>query len=392
MTSWARRFDDRLAGWRDEGLARRLRRAEGRGVHLRVDGRAVVSFASNDYLGLSQHPAVLAAAKAAVDREGAGATASRLICGSRPVHEDLEAALADFKRAEAALVFASGYHAALASIGAILSGIEDAVVMLDRLCHASLLDAARLTGARMRTFKHNDPGDLKRLLAAEAAETKETTSAARPVLIVVESLYSMDGDLAPLGPLYALAQEFGALLLVDEAHATGVLGEGGRGALADVFAGALPPDVVSLGTLSKALGSQGGFVCAARAVTETIVHAGRAFLFSTGLAPGSAAAAREALARIDDGDRRRRLLRRCNEVRTALRMKGLEVGGGPGPILPIPVGEEKEAAAKAERLLASGFWVPAVRYPTVKRGQARLRLSLSAEHTDADVKALLEAL
>ncbi|MBE7466587.1 MAG: 8-amino-7-oxononanoate synthase [Planctomycetes bacterium] len=383
--SWPSRLQRRLDAWRDAGLQRRLRVAEGSGTRVRVDGRELVSFASNDYLGLSTHPDVLAAAHAALDRSGAGATASRLICGTKSEHAELEADLARFKRSEGALVFASGYQAALAALVALGSGEEDPppVLLLDRLCHASLLDGAKLSGARVRTFKHNDAADLERLLRAEAGP---------PALAVVESLYSMDGDVAPLRDLYAAVQRHGAWLLVDEAHATGVLGPLGRGALAEVFEGEWPGDVLSLGTLSKALGSQGGFLCGPKIALESIVHAGRAFVFSTGLAPAPAAAARVALGLLKDDARRLRLLEASENLRRRLRADGWEILGGPGPILPIRVGDEADAVALAERLWSQGFWVPAVRYPTVKRGQARLRLSLSAAHTPDEIQALLTAL
>ena len=414
MNPWPQALAARLAAWKAAGLERRLRVAEGSGTHLTLAGRAVVSFASNDYLGLSTDPRVLAAAKAALDAHGAGATASRLICGTKPEHAALEEELARFKRSEAALVFASGYHAALGTLVALLSA-SNAVVVLDRFAHACLLDGARLSGARIRTFKHNDVGDLRRILERESLDptpdpsppagrgggeksplagrggenSKFKIQNSKLMLIAVESLYSMDGDLAPLRELHAVAREAGALLLVDEAHALGVLGPGGRGALAEVFDGALPDDVVSLGTLSKALGSQGGFLCASRPVVETVLHAGRAFLFSTGLAPACAAAARSALAIVErDEELRGGLLARAEALRVALRGQGWKVLGGPGPILPILVGAEREALALSERLMEAGFWVPAVRYPTVKSGQARLRLTLTAAHTPTEIEGL----
>ena len=360
-------------------------------MRFKLRGREVLSFASNDYLGLSTHPQVIAAAKAALERNGAGAGASPLIVGHKTEHAELESALAKFKQSAAALVFPSGYQAALASLGA-LAGAEDTIV-LDRLAHASLLDGARLSGARVRTFKHNDVGDLGRILEREGADRKVPRSAA-PV-VVVESLYSMDGDAAPLAEIVAATQAAGALLLVDEAHATGVLGETGRGGLERITKehGRLPEHVIALGTLSKALGSQGGFICAGQLVIDTIVHSGRAYLFSTALAPAAAAAAREALRLIDaEPQRREHLLALARTVREGLTARKLNVLPGTSPIIPVIAGSEQRATAWSEALLRQGIYVPAIRFPTVKKGQARLRISLSASHTEEDCAALLGAM
>lgn len=387
MSDWASFIDGRLNDWRDAGLERRLRVADGVGVHLRVDGRDVVSFASNDYLGLSRHPRVKAAACAAIDAHGTGATASRLICGTRPEHAELETALARFKGSESCLVFATGYQTPLALLPA-LAGEAPCAIVLDRLAHACLVDGARLSNARVRTFRHNDPKDLAAVLEKEAAHADGLR-----MLVAVESLYSMDGDVAPLAEFHAVARRFGAWLLVDEAHATGVLGPGGRGVLAEIFPQLLPENVLAMGTLSKALGSQGGYLCASKRVTDLLVHAGRAFLFSTGLAPSAVAAAREALRLIEEDDGPRvRLLERSVALREALRKTGWEVLGGPGPILPLVVGDERRAVELADGLMNRGFWVPAIRYPTVKRGLARLRISLSAAHRDAEIDGLVAAL
>ncbi|MBI3829799.1 MAG: 8-amino-7-oxononanoate synthase [Planctomycetes bacterium] len=478
-SSWDDLLRARLEALKAAGFERRLRTAAvlgasraadgpatgSGGARLLLDGREIVNFACNDYLGLSSDARVIAAARAALEASGAGATASRLLGGNRPEHVALEADLARFKHSEAALVFASGYQAAIGTITAILdfgfwisdynskeeaaggldenpkSEIQNPKCILDRLAHASLIDGARLSGARVRTFKHNDVEDLRRLLrlapgsrlagdlanggpplagrdarptdpsgereASASASSRSSIENRKSkienglTLVVVESLYSMDGDVAPLGAIYEATHNAGALLLVDEAHATGVLGPGGRGVLAEVFSGTLPPDVIALGTLSKALGSQGGFVCASRVVVDTIMHAGRAFLFSTGLAPASAAAARKALEIAEaEGARREGLLRRSEELRARLRKqfgeksgsRGWKVLGGPGPIVPILIGNESEAVRAAERLLEAGVWAPAVRYPTVKKGQARLRVSLSAAHSEEDVAKLVDAL
>jgi len=395
VRNWFEHLQDRLSTWHAEGLARELKVAEGAGVRFKLRSQEVLSFASNDYLGLSTHPQVVAAAKAALERSGAGATASPLIVGHKSEHVELESALAAFKQSEAALVFASGYQAALASLGA-LAGAED-TILLDRLAHASLLDGARLSGARVRTFKHNDLADLERVLGRELGDDPHGPKprAKRRAIVVVESLYSMDGDAAPLAELVAVTERAGALLLVDEAHATGVLGETGRGGLERITKerGGLPEHVVAMGTLSKALGSQGGFICARKLVTDTIVHSGRAYLFSTALAPAAAAAAHAALKLVDaEPQRRERLLALAQAVRASLRAAQLSVLPGTGPIIPVLAGSEQQATAWSEALLKQGIYVPAIRYPTVKKGQARLRISLSAGHSEADCAALLGAM
>ena len=404
MLTWDESLARRLSAWRAQGLQRQLKTVTGRGVRVTLSPsapREVVSFSSNDYLGLSAHPQVLAAARAALETAPAGAGASPLISGHRPEHQALETALAAFKGSAGALVFSSGYQAALATVAA-LAGPDDTVI-LDRLAHASLLDGARLSGARVRVFRHNALEDLARLLAREQG---------RLCLVVVESLYSMDGDLGPLPELLRLTADSGALLLVDEAHATGVLGEHGRGALEAAQTtgrgdaetrgrgegqtagmGLMPGHVMALGTLSKALGSQGGFVCARRPVLDLILHAGRAYMFSTALAPAAAAAARAALGLIDSEPQRRTHLAQLSEyVRGRLTKLGLATPSTLGPIIPVLAGAEDTASQWSAALLDRGFYVPAVRYPTVRRGQARLRLSLSAGHSPADCAGLCDAL
>ncbi|MCY3020751.1 MAG: 8-amino-7-oxononanoate synthase [Planctomycetota bacterium] len=379
---WKKHLQEHLDSWREQGLARQLKPVMGRGVRIVVDGIEVLSFASNDYLGLSTHPQVIAAAKAALDAAGAGSTASPLIVGHRTEHAGLEAQLAEFKRSEAALVFPSGYQAALATLGA-LAGPEHTII-LDRLAHACLLDGAKLSGARVRIFKHNDPADLAVLLQRERR---------RRCIVAIESLYSMDGDLAPLEELIELVTRFGALLMVDEAHATGVIGDMGRGALeaAAKTHGRLPANIIAMGTLSKALGCQGGFICATRQIVNSIVHAGRAFVFSTALSPTLAAAASTALALLDgEPERRWQLAALSATVRAGLRERGFEVVPlSRGPIIPVLVGDERRAVQWSETLLSNGIYVPAVRYPTVKKGHARLRISMSASHTLDDCTALL---
>lgn len=390
MNAWEDHLKERVESWCAQNLSRELRTASGSGVRFELDGREILSFASNDYLGLSSHPKVIAAAKSALDANGAGSRASPLICGHRREHVSLERALAEFKQSGAALVFPSGYQAAVAVLGA-LAGEDDSII-LDRLAHASLLDGAKLSGARVRAFKHNDMDDLARILESE---TSRSGGAQRRCIVVIESLYSMDGDLAPLGEILKIAASTGALLLVDEAHATGVLGARGRGALENICAenGSLPPSVIAMGTLSKALGSQGGYICASQLVVDTIVHAGRAYLFSTALAPAAAAAAEAALALIDaEPQRRAQVLALSEQLRERLAKSGFALVPSTGPIIPVLAGDEESALRGSKILLEKGIYAPAIRFPTVKKGQARLRISLSAAHTQDDCEKLLAAM
>lgn len=381
-SSWTAHLQSRLAAWREEGLSRSLRTTSG-GVHLTVAGTPALSFASNDYLGLASHPDLITAAKHALEASGSGSRASPLVVGHRTEHAALETELAAFKQSESALVFPSGFQASLATLGALASA--DDTILLDRLSHASLLDGAGLSGARIRVFKHNDLTDLRALLESERP---------RRCLIACESLYSMDGDVAPVSGLVALAEASGALLLIDEAHATGVLGPRGRGLL-ETLGTALPPHVIALGTLSKALGSQGGYICATKLITDSVIHAGRAYIFSTALNPAAAAAASAALLLIDrEPERRAKVLRLAAHLREQLTQMGHSVPPSalPTPIIPILAGDENRVLAWSKRLLDQGLLVPAIRYPTVKKGQSRLRVSLSADHSDADLERLLAEL
>jgi 8-amino-7-oxononanoate synthase len=381
---WDQFLLERLQAWSDEGLGRELHLVEGVGVNIRINGTAVVSFASNDYLGLSGHPEIAEAVTTVLRRTGAGSSASPLITGYRAEHQWLENRLSSFKQSESALVFATGFQASLATLVA-LAGPEDTIIA-DRLSHASLLDGAQLSGARVRVFKHNDIADAQRLLEKEQRHR---------CIVVAESIYSMDGDVAPIEELVELTDEAGALLLLDEAHATGVLGPTGRGALEELTArnGGLPRHVIALGTLSKALASQGGFVCARREIIANIVHSGRAYLYSTALSPLCAAAANMALDLVDrEPQRRAKLLAMAEKLREGLTKLNLEPLGTVTPIVPVLAGSELRALDWSERLFNSGFYVPAIRYPTVKKGQARLRISLSAAHTEQQCEALLKAM
>lgn len=368
---------ERLAEIESAYLRRRLRTIEtAQGPVIEREGRELVNFSSNDYLGLASDPRLRAAAVAAVEEFGAGAGSARLLCGSQPPHAELEEALARFKRTEAALTFATGYAAALGTIPA-LAGPED-VVILDKLSHACLVDAARLSGATIRVFPHNHLAKLERLLAW-ARENYAKAS----VIVVTESVFSMDGDRAPLREIVELKDRFGAWLLVDEAHGVGVIGENGRGLAAEL--GIADRVEIQMGTLGKALGASGGSICGSRALIDFLINRARSFIFSTAPVPAAAAAALEAIRLLESGA--------AEPLREKLwaNIRGLDAGAQ-SAILPRMIGEESAALAMSEKLLESGLLVPAVRYPTVARGQARLRISISAAHSAEQIDRLAAAL
>lgn len=377
----------RLEAWRAAGLHRRLRPVDSApGRWIEMGGRRLLNFASNDYLGLATHPALGEAAIRAIERYGTGSTASRLMCGSLAPHLELEEALAAFKGTEAALSFCSGYAAALGAIPALVDRQD--IVVLDRLAHASLVDAARLSGAKLRVFAHNDLNQLETVLRRAANRASASPRPTR-VLVVTESVFSMDGDGAPLRELVELKDRFGAWLLVDEAHATGVYGPQGRGRVAEL--GLTGRIEVQLVTLGKALGVCGGAICGSRRLIEYLVNRARSFIFSTAPPPAVAAAARAALECVQspEGEQRREQLRAHVRRFRSASPAGVRVEG---PIVPWLLGDEQRALAAADHLLARGIFVPAIRYPTVRRGAARLRISFSAAHRAEDLDALVGAL
>jgi 8-amino-7-oxononanoate synthase len=379
-------MDDDLDERRRRGLYRvRRRLASGQGPRVLYRGRELVNFSSNDYLALAGDPRLARAAATAARRYGCGAGASPLVSGHLPPLRALERALARWEGTEAALAFSSGFAANLALVSS-LAGRDDAVFS-DALNHASLIDGCRLSRARTHVYRHADLNHLGDLLRAEAGR-------ARRRLIVSDTVFSMDGDLAPLAGLFDLAERFDALLLIDEAHATGVLGPGGRG-----VSELLPPQarhsgrLIKIGTLSKALGAQGGFVCGPRRLVRWLVNHARPYIFSTALAPPVAAAARAALAVVrGEPERRGRLLALAEQLRDGLRALGHDIGDSRCHIVPLIVGGARAAVALAARLEGHGLLAPAIRPPSVAEGAARLRISLTAGHTEADVGRLLSAL
>lgn len=382
-------LEPELDAWRGQGLARRRRVVEpwpgGRGVRLVVDGAERLAFCSNDYLGLAHEPALAEAADAAGRRYGAGATASALVCGHHAEQDALEAELAAFLGRPRALLFHAGYAANLGALPA-LAGRADWIVA-DRLNHACLVDGARLSGATVRRVPHADLDAFAAALRAGAA--------ARRRLVVVDAVFSMDGDQADLPALLDLCERHDAWLYLDDAHGFGVLGPQGRGSVARWGLDGHPARdrLIHMATLGKAAGVAGGVVAAEPPVVETLLQRARTCMFATALAPAACAALRAALRLLAAADDRRQHLARLRE-RLRAGVQGLPWALAPSetPIQPLIVGGAREAVALADALEARGLWVPAIRPPTVPEGRSRLRISLSAAHSLDDVDRLLAAL
>ena len=379
-------MDELLSGeldaLRGAGLGRTLRVAEEvRGVHVALGGRSLLNFSSNDYLGLAFHPAVASAMAEAASRWGAGSTASRLVCGTTGEHAALEAELAEAKATRAALVFPSGVAAATGTIPAIV-GRGD-VVILDKLAHACLIDAAHASGAKMRVFPHNDLGKLE----SHLLWARRTHPGGR-ILVVTESVFSMDGDIAPLTGIVELKERHGAWLLLDEAHAVGVIGSGAGGlagqlCLADRIE-------IQMGTLGKALGVSGGYIAGSRVLIDFLINRARSFIFSTAPSPAVAAACRASL-RIVTSPEGEALRTRLRENLSAF-SSTMGMALSASAIVPLILGGEDRAVAASGLLLDKGFLVPAIRYPTVPRKTARLRVTLSAAHEPEQIRTLAEVL
>ena len=389
MSSFDEELNRRLDALRQQNLQRELRRVDSPpDTRIQAGGRTLLNFSSNDYLGLANEPQLKEAAVRAVEKFGAGSGAARLMSGSLAPHHELEETLAAFKGTAAALSFSSGYTTALGTIGA-LAGKDD-VIILDKLVHACVVDAARLSGATLRIFAHNDLNDLEKKLKWAATRSRQPSPAARHTLIVTESVFSMDGDAAPLAEIVALKERHGAWLMVDEAHATGLYGKNRRG-LAEAC-GVSDRIEIQMGTLGKAVGAAGGYICGSRELADYLVSRARSFIFSTAPVPAAAAAATAGIRLIQSTageDRRNHLFDRIQELNppSAIRHPQFQ-----SAIIPIRIGDEAAAAAAAAGLREQGFFVPAVRFPTVARGRARLRISLTAAHTPTDVSELATAL
>jgi len=365
------------------GLRRRLRRiGSAQGPRVQLDGREVLCFCSNNYLGLAADARIVHAVQQAVEQYGWGAGASRLVSGTMTPHARLEERIARFKGTQAALVFPTGYMANLAAIRAC-AGPGD-VIYLDKLNHASIIDAARSSGATVRVFRHKNYQKLERLLARGKPNQRR--------LIVTDTVFSMDGDLADLPRLVELKRRYEAVLCVDEAHATGVFGPCGRGVAE--MQGVEHEIDVTVGTLSKALGGIGGFVCGAAGLIDYLINTARPFIYTTAMPPAACAAAEAAIDIVQTEPwRRTRVLELAAKLRRELgQRRGYDIGASASQIVPLIVGEPARAVAISDALGRAGFLIPPIRPPTVPPGTARLRISLMATHTDADIDALVGAI
>jgi 8-amino-7-oxononanoate synthase len=382
-------IDDELAALARGDLLRELPGPLYRqGAVIEHAGRRLVNFASNDYLGLAADERLVAAAIAACRDEGVGRGASPLVCGRAAAHVELERRLAEFEDAEAVLLFPTGFAANAGVIPALVG--EGDVIYSDAKNHASIIDGCRLSRAEVRVYPHGDVSALEALLAAKPQAAGLRQAGGRR-LVVTDTVFSMDGDVAPLNDLADVARRHGAMLLVDEAHATGVFGANGRGVAEQ--AGLHDPGVIRIGTLSKALGAAGGFVCGSRALVQWLANRARSYVFSTAQPAAASAAACAALdIVVAEPERRTRLLARAEQLRGELRERGWNTGRSASQIIPIVVGEPGAAVGISAALRERGFWVPAIRPPSVPAGESLLRLSLTAGHAEEMIAGLLGAL
>jgi glycine C-acetyltransferase len=364
-----------------KGLKRALREVSGpQGRTIVLDGKNVLNFCSNNYLGLADDPRLAEAAVHALKEEGFGSGASRLVCGNMTSHRRLEEAIARFKHVERCLLFTSGYMANAGIIPALFD--REDIIFSDKLNHASIIDGILLSRAEHKRYPHKDTAALEEMLAG--------ASAYRRRLIVTDTVFSMDGDCAPLKDIVALAQKYDAMVMVDEAHGFGVLGENGRGLVEHL--GLEGQIDIQMGTLSKAAGSFGAYCCGSHELIELIINRARSFIYTTGLPPMVAAAGTKAIEIMAaEPGRRQNLLKNADGVRTALRGLGFDTMGSQAPIIPVLVKDPSTALLFTKKLLERGIFVQAIRPPTVPAGTARLRITVMATHTQQDIGRLIEA-
>jgi len=374
-------IQDELKEIRNAGLYRRLRRVENeQGPTLLLDGREVINFSSNNYLGIANHPALATAAKEAIDRYGCGSGASRLISGNMTLHEELENQLAEFKGTEAALVFNSGFQANTVILST-LAGEGDAILS-DELNHASIIDGCRLSRAKTIVYVHCDLGQLE--------EALKQAGSCRRKLIVTETIFSMDGDEAPLTGIVELAEKYDAAVMVDEAHATGIFGPGGAGVVSKL--GLVDRVLVQMGTLGKALGGFGAYVAGSQALRDLLINRCRSFIFTTSLPPAIMAMAMAAIDLVEgEQERREALWNNCRLLSDGLKKMGFSLGEIQSPILPLIIGDADKCMQFSEQLLERGVFAQGIRPPTVPPGTSRLRITLMATHTREHIQIALDA-
>jgi 8-amino-7-oxononanoate synthase len=366
-----------------EGLRRGQRRVSKiDGAQIILDGKPCLLFCGNNYLGLTHHPRVKRAAQEAIEKYGFGAGASRLVSGTTDLHLALESQLAALKGTENALIYSSGYMTNLGVISALVG--EGDAILCDRLNHASLIDAAHLSGARLLVYAHADAGAL--------AKTLKRAESYRRRLILTETIFGMDGDMAPLPEIVSLAKSTNSMIMIDEAHSTAIMGPNGRGALEHF--GIEPKDVdIIMGTMSKALGSIGGFACASKLVCDYLLNQSRTYIFTTSLPPAACAAASEAIRiNAEEPELRKKLWHNVALMRDGLKVQGWPVSKVEAPIFPLIIGDADKTMEVSTALLDRGFFVQGIRPPTVPKGTSRLRLTLSASHTPQQIDQFLSVL
>lgn len=381
MTHKTAYLDEQLAQLRDEGLYNTIPVIESAmdGV-IQIEGRRVINFCANNYLGLANHPRLKQAAKNAIDQYGIGPGAVRTIAGTMTLHEQLERRLAEFKHAEAVVTLQSGFTANLATIPALVG--KGDVIFSDRLNHASIIDGCRLSRARIVAYEHNDVDDLRLKIAQETDYQRR--------LIVTDGVFSMDGDIAPLPDLYEVAREYGILLMVDDAHGEGVLGSGGRG-IVDHF-GLHGKVDIEVGTMSKAFGVMGGIVAGNATIIDWIKQRGRPFLFSSAMTVPDVAACLEAVDMLEEGDELvKRLWSNGDFLNAELTKMGFDTGASQTPIIPVILGDAHLAKQFSAQLLQEGVFAKSISFPTVPHGTARIRVMNTAAHTHDDLEQALHA-
>ncbi len=375
-------WDEELAALETQGLKRRLRDMTGaQGRKIILDGKEVLNFCSNNYLGLADDPRLREAASECIKEEGVGSGASRLVCGNMAAHRELEETIARFKGTQSCLTFSTGYMANVGIISSIFG--RDDLILCDRLNHASIIDGIILSQAKFKRYPHNDMEALEEMLCSATGFRRRG--------IITDSVFSMDGDLAPLDRIVALAEKYDCLVMIDEAHALGVMGKNGKG-LAEHFSVEDKIDI-QMGTLSKAAGSFGAYCCGSKELIEFLVNKARSFIYTTALPPAVAATSKKAIEIIrDEPMLRQKLLANTDYFHKAILAMGFNTLSSQTPIIPIVVGESAVAVEFSKRLLEEGIFVSAIRPPTVPAGTARLRLTVMTTHTREDLDCVLEKL
>jgi len=348
---------------------------------ITIQGRKLISMASNNYLGLANHPALKQAAIEAIQQWGVGAGAARLISGTMTPHDQLEKNLAQFKQVEAALTFGTGYTTNIGLIPSLIG--QDGLILADRYCHASLIEACRLAKAKVRIFRHNDVEHLETLL--------KKREKVRPTLVITEGVFSMEGDLAPLPYLFKLSQAYDATLVVDDAHGTGIMGANGRGTIEHFSLD--PKDIIQIGTFSKAIGTSGGYVAAKTSLKNYLINFSKAFIFTTAQPPAIAAATSTAIQIIQNEPTcRHRLWKNRDFLYSELKNMGFQFTNTQSPILPIMVKSAEKALKMSQALYKAGIYAPAIRPPTVPQKSSRLRFTVSSEHSKEQLQYVIQAI